>query len=321
MRNSAKSFIEGEATRREWLRLGTIGAFSAPTLLFGARTNDAAIVAVSSADVQAYDEALEGMRASWADAGAFQILKLDRNGGLDNIAEAFSTVMPGILICVGSSALRAAKLLPREIPFFSTMVLASPSPADVPRPPAGVITLDVPIRLVASRLKALFPETKSLGVIRSAGSSADDKAEFSAAGAATGLRVLSEDCSSLKQLLTVFQSFRGRADFVLCQPDSALFNATTIKPLIRRSLELRLPIVGFSDAFARSGAAVGIYPDFYDIGAQTAGTVEMFQKGRPSPDVQRPRQVRATINQRVLRIHGLRYKPPKDDSGDAVVLR
>jgi len=321
MQNFTTSFTEGDFTRRGWLRLGAIVGFSAPALLFGARTNESAIVAVSSADVQAYDEALEGMRASWADAGAFKILKLDRNGGLDNIAEAFSSAMPRILVCVGSSALRAAKLLPTEVPFFSTMVLASPNPEDVPRPPAGVITLDVPIRLVANRLKALFPETKSLGVIRSAGSSAGDKAEFSAAGAASGLRVLSEDCSSLKQLLTVFQSFRGRADFVLCRPDSVLYNATTIKPLIRRSLELRLPIVGFSDAFARSGAAIGIYPDFYDIGAQTAGAVEMYQKGRPSPAVQRPRQVRATINQRVLRIHGLRYKPSKTDSGDAVVLR
>ena len=262
MHNSATSFTEGDATRREWLRLGTIGGISAPALLFGARTNESAIVAVSSADVQAYDEALEGMGASFADPGSFQIVKLDRKGGLDNIAAAFTAAMPQILICVGSGALRAAKLIPNEIPFFSTMVLASPSPKDVPRTPAGVITLDVPIRLVANRLKALFPETKSLGVIRSAGSSARDKAEFSAAGAATGLRVLSEDCSSLEQLLKVFQSFRGRADFVLCRPDSALFNATTIKPLIRRSLELRLPIVGFSDAFARSGAAVGHLPGF-----------------------------------------------------------
>jgi hypothetical protein len=296
MQNFTTSFTEGDFTRRGWLRLGAIGGFSAPALLFGARTNESAIVAVSSADVQAYQEALEGMRASLPEAGSFQIVELDRNEGLDNIAEAFSSAMPRILVCVGSSALRAAKLLPTEVPFFSTMVLASPSPEDVPRPPAGVITLDVPIRLVASRLKALFPETKSL-------------------------RVLSEDCSSLEQLLKVFQSFRGSADFVLCRPDSALFNATTIKPLIRRSLELRLPIVGFSDAFARSGAAVGIYPDFYDIGAQTAGTVEMYQKGRPSPAVQRPRQVRATVNQRVLRIHGLRYRPSKTDSGDAVVLR
>ena len=68
---------------------------------------------------------------------------------------------------------------------------------------------------------------------------------------------------------------KGKVDFLLCFPDPDLYNPVTIKPLVMASLEGRLPLVGFSPAFVRAGAAAGIYPDYRETGRQTA---EMAQR-------------------------------------------
>jgi ABC-type uncharacterized transport system substrate-binding protein len=120
-------------------------------------------------------------------------------------------------------------------------------------------------------------------------------------------------------LIRLFLGLRGKTDFVIVLPDSSLYNNTTVSPLIVASLENQLPLVAFSSSFVRAGAAVGIYPDFHDIGAQTAGLAVRYCATQAALPEEGPRKLTVAVNQRVARLLGLEFKQPK--SGGLVVFK
>jgi ABC-type uncharacterized transport system substrate-binding protein len=64
-------------------------------------------------------------------------------------------------------------------------------------------------------------------------------------------------------------------------------------------------VIGFSEGFVRAGATVGFYPDYADIGAQTAETVKRYLSDQEVSRVEAPRKMRMAVNDRVLRILGI----------------
>jgi len=117
------------------------------------------------------------------------------------------------------------------------------------------------------------------------------------------------DCANPEELLRILRSFKGQVDLVLCLPDSSLYNGTTVKPLILTSLESRLLVVGFSESFVRAGAAIGVYPDFRDIGVQTGEIVRKQLAGQAVAAEDGPRKLVVAVNQRVIRLLGVEYEP------------
>ncbi|MCL6650633.1 MAG: amidohydrolase, partial [Chloroflexi bacterium] len=98
------------------------------------------------------------------------------------------------------------------------------------------------------------------------------------------------------------------------------YTPTTVKPLVLASLRKRLPLIGFSAAFARAGAAIGIYPDFREVGVQTAEMVRRYLEGQSRPGSEGPRKLKAVVNLKVVRLLGLRAVAPEEGSGSVVEL-
>jgi ABC-type uncharacterized transport system substrate-binding protein len=73
------------------------------------------------------------------------------------------------------------------------------------------------------------------------------------------------------------------------------------------SLESRLPLVGFSPAFVRAGAAAGIYPDYRELGRQTAEMARRVLRGEEPGIDEAPRKIQLAVNQRVARLLGVEF--------------
>jgi ABC-type uncharacterized transport system substrate-binding protein len=171
---------------------------------------------------------------------------------------------------------------------------------------AGSVRLDMTLAQILDEVAALFPGKTRLAVICNSAHGCIDPASL-AGGRQKGFSVHAAECASAEDLLRTFLSLRGKSDFVIALPDSTLYNSATIKPLILASLENRLPLIGFSAAFVRSGAAMGIYPDFEDIGQQTAEAAQRVLAGQAQSVHDGPRKHITAVNQRVLRLLGLDY--------------
>jgi putative ABC transport system substrate-binding protein len=313
------------SSTRGFERRKFLGALAALELspyfrILGDTNRLAAVIVVYVSGVDAYQEAVRGLRegfAKFVPSPTFIDLKAPNAEG--ELAEALGNGPQHVVISVGTESLETASRKGAAV-IVPTMILrsdrprGSPGGANLQRPPG--VYLDLPFASLLSELKTLLPGKIQCGLIRN--SSRD---EFEPSGSTRvkqlGFTLTAAECSRPEDLVKSFLSLKGKSDFVVVFPDSSLYNNTTVRPLIQASLESRLPIVGFSSSFVRAGAAVGIYPDFRDVGSQAADVVQRLIAGRTGMADESPRKLQVAVNQRVLRLLGLSCK----ESSGLVIFR
>jgi len=272
-------------------------------------TRPTALIVVFVSGVEAYTEAVHGLGAALAKASPTPtFIDLKAPNGEIELGQALGAPQQRIVITIGSEALASVNAHKIEDLVIPSMILRSDRPRAAqsglasPRPPA--VYLDLPLTSLINELRTLLPGKNRLGIIRNS-SRAEADPSVSARVRQQGFTLDVAECSRPEDLVKSFLSLKGKADFVVVLPDSTLYNSTTVRPLILASLESRLPIVGFSSSFVRAGAAVAIYPDFKDIGWQTADLVQKLIAGRTGLADESPRKLQVAVNQRVLRLLGL----------------
>ena len=227
---------------------------------------------------------------------------------------------PAVTVAVGSDAVHAVLERSFQGKTVSTMTLEADRAGDASQ--AGQVTaavyLDIPIRTLIAELRKLFPEKTRVGLIRNPGRGGNTASQIRSQAAEPGSLEIA-DCATAEELLPVFLAFRKKVDFVICLPDGSLYNSATARPLIMASLENRLPLVGFSPAFVRAGAAVAVYPDYRGVGQQTADLVRRCLEPGDCASWETPRKVDAAVNARVLRMLGMEFKAAANP--DLVILR
>ena len=292
-------------------------------LLFSAadpRAGAPSVVVVASVGVEAHRAALEGIQAALTGTQA-QVRVLDLAEARSEQKSGAALAAPGVrvIIAVGSDALEIVTAGHPTVPVICTMVLRHSADKDLSPAGAATISLDIPIEEMTAHLKKIFPEKTRLGIIRNPSSSSCTPAQLQARAQPLGFIVRVVDAASPEQLLPALMSLRGRVDLVWCMPDGLLYNSVTIKPLILASLENRLPLIGFSESFARAGAALGIYPDFRDIGLETGEVARQIMDNQPFRGAVGPRKLKLAVNQSVLRLIGLRY-PAEAVAGEEISI-
>jgi len=220
-----------------------------------------------------------------------------------------------LAIAIGIDAVRAVLSQKSRIPIVATMVfrtdvgnLRAAEGSDSPL--AGVVWLDMPVTQVVAGLRVIFPAAARLGIANEIAGQSHPLPP--------GVSVKAVACANASELLASMRTLRNEVDFLICLPDTNIFNKTTVEPLILASLEHKLPLVGFSASFARAGAAVGVYPDFTDLGHQTAALAERCV-GAPAQREEHPRRSAIAVNERVLHLLGRDYRPKPDD--EVLVIR
>ena len=264
-------------------------------------------------------EAVEGLRLRLS-GNEVALALLDVNAatfGADAAQELARK--PAVIVAVGSEAVHAVLEGASPAKIVSTMTLAADRVAGPQaRRVTAAVYLDIPIRTMIAELRKLFPEKVRVGVIRNPGREGDSALQIRSQAPEPGSLEIA-DCATADQLLPVFLAFRKKVDFVICLPDGSLYNSATARPLIMASLENRLPIVGFSPAFLRAGAAVAVYPDYRSIGQQTADLVRRCLDPGDCASWETPRKIDVAVNAKVLRMLGTEFKA--NAIPDLVVLR
>lgn len=226
---------------------------------------------------------------------------------------------PVLTVAVGSEAVQAVQAQGLGGATVSTMTLHADEETDSGRRSkvkAGIY-LDLPVALLLSALGRVLPNKRRIGVIRNPARPGPSVGGLRAQAAEHSFDAVVAECPTAEDLLPGFLRLRGKVDVVICLPDTLLYNSATIRPLILASLENRLPIIGFSAGFVRAGAALGIYPDFRNIGRQTADLVRRCLSASCN-SFEGPRSVSVAVNPKVVRLLGLDLS---GDLHDVIVLR
>jgi len=262
----------------------------------------AAIVVAYESGVDAYVEALAGMEAG-LDAHSARAIDVHAAGGLGALERALASPDARLVITVGSRALAEVQSRHPAAPVLATMVLHGGGEA-----PAGRLEVEVGLAAQLEAIHTLLPRAQRVGIIRDPARSRYTTEMLESRARKLGFTAVVVECGGAAQLLKAVTSLKGKVDVLLCFPDPELYNAVTIKPLILASIDLRLPVVGFSPAFVRAGAAVGIYADYREVGRQTAAMAGRYLRGEERLGKEEPFKVRVSINQRVARLLGVEFR-------------
>jgi ABC-type uncharacterized transport system substrate-binding protein len=277
------------------------------------RTTTVAVLA--SPDVEAYRQAIDGLKAGLRGGPAvLRVFALESSGGKLSLPAAFVREPRTLVVAMGSEAARALSESPVEATAIYTMALrADVSPAGASRQKiVSTISLDVPMDALAVRLKELFPGKNRVGIIRQTEWRGPSSTRLQADARQAGIVAVIADCRKAEDLLRVFLSLKDKVDFVWCLPDGSLYNSATVQAVLIASLNNRIPVIGFSASFVRAGALLGVYSDFHCVGAQTAEAVQNYLADRPMPAQQYPKTFETAVNQRVTRLLGLQPTPSKE---------
>jgi putative ABC transport system substrate-binding protein len=273
------------------------------------------VIATSSA-VEAFEEAVRGIQRGLGPSAKTVVVDLasksqetaNRLGGKD----------VRLLITVGTNAFESAARF-GTAPILATMLLRADLAGAGLRPPNGAVALDVPLGDVLARMATVFPGKTRAAIIRNPDANGVSQSALAAQAKAAGMTLKVLDCPRPEKLLQLFLSLRGQVDFVVCPPDGTLYNGTTVRPLILASLENRLPVVGFSESFVRTGAVAAVYPDYFEVGSQAGELARKYLAGASLPANESPRKLKVAANPRVARLLGLRI-PGRNDSESGIVV-
>lgn len=274
------------------------------------------IVVLGPLSNPAYQDTISEILGQFQTSGAeFVTVEVRGDHGSGELEKAMAT-SPRLVVAVGSEATEWMSRSKSKVPVISTMTLRAPArfPALV-----GVVPLEVPLPAVLAKLKQYFPSKTKLGVLFNPASGLERTTVLTDCSRA-GFRPEISDCAAPGDLVPQFLSLRERRiDLVLCFADNVLYSGATIKPLVLASLEQRIGLVGFSAAFVRAGAVIGVYADLKASGRQTAAAALRYLESRTAVDPEGPRTVKVGINQRVARLIGLEFRDK--DSEEVVIFR
>ncbi len=273
------------------------------------------VAIVTTSAVPAFEDTVQGIRRGLGPEPKVVMVNLDSHP--EPLAIQLEGKAVRLVIAVGNNALDAAEQF-GAAPIIATMVMRTDLASTRRRAPAGAVVLDLTFADVLAGLAKAFPGKLRAGMIRSPGVDKTPLAALTAQGKTAGILLRIVDCPRPEKLIESFLSLRDKVDFVWCPPDAALFNGTTVKPLVLASIENQLPVVGFSASFVRAGAAAGIYPDYVEVGAQTGGMARKYLAGSAIASEQTPSKIRVATNPRISRLLGLRL--PHADAATGIVV-
>ena len=219
-----------------------------------------------------------------------------------------------IVIGIGSQA--AQRLAQMEIPRPVLHILLPASTyARLPRPRTegaqiSAVFIDHPSERQIALLRLALPEWKRVALISGEDSHALAR-RLADSAVASQLQVSSATVSSSDQLFAALQQVLPEPAALFALPDAAIFNSYTIQNILLTTYRRHSPVIGFSAAYVRAGALLGLYSTPTQIGSQAALQVARVLRGERLLPPAHPIRFEVDVNQSVARSLGLDIRPGK----------
>ena len=275
-------------------------------ITLSARAFAAEIVILKSADITAYNQAVDGFRATLG--GTATITEHDMQGDLAKgrkLARKVRASNADLVLAVGTKAALAAKLEIVDIPVLFCMVL-DPEKSGLNAPNMTGIMLDVPIEQQFTALHSMLPGKKRMGVLYDPEKTGDLVEEARRYAKTLGLELVTRQIRSEKEVPAALRSLIPLVEAVWLIPDSTVLTEESISFLLATALDANTPVVGFSSELVRSGALAGLSVNYEDIGRQAAGVARRMLSGQiKAPSRFPPERVRLALNLKTAKFLGI----------------
>ncbi|MEZ5541992.1 MAG: ABC transporter substrate binding protein [Pseudomonadota bacterium] len=282
-------------------------ALLAAALLFAgqpcARATGVLVVASSSADL--YSRFIERFTADLAAApGGTPAIDVSVDY-LDAAAITDAQLKAAdMIVTIGTSAAREIAAHAHTAPVLYT-ILPESVYRTLPDAAAGcarqsAIYIDQPLARQAALARLMFPAAASYGLLL--GPTSDQRrAEVEALTANSDRRIIARSTGPEPNISVAANGLLHEADLLLAVNDPLVLNRENAKWLLYSAYQRRLPVIGFSQAYVKAGAAGAVYSEPEQMARQAAEIV-LERAGRPGkcmPAAAFPAYFSIAVNQSV----------------------
>src|SRR5574337_1632699 len=286
-------------------------------------TEAAKIIALKSADVDVYNEALEGFKSA---AQGSTIIEYDMEGDLQKgkkvLTRLKSDPRPDLILAIGIWALQIVVEEIQDIPVVFAMVL---NPTTVIGPEARNITgasMNVPIGQQLALLKKVSPQIRRIGVIYDPSKTGFLVRQAERLTKDLGLRLVTKAITSPKDSFAALDAIQDEIDALWILPDLTVLTSESVQYMLLFSFRHKIPVLGLSENQVRMGALLGLsFESGWDIGSQAAELASGILSGRSVGEIPftTARKVRLTVNLKSAGKLGVHIPKEILDRADAVI--
>jgi len=213
-----------------------------------------------------------------------------------------------MIVTIGTQAARVvAGLAPRQ-PVLHTL-LPNSAFARLPNTPktggaVSAILLDQPAERQIALIRLALPDWKRIALLTGSDSEALNL-RLAELARERQLEVREANVTADRDLYPALQRVLAEPAVLIASPDAQVFNSFTVQNVLLTAYRHRSPVVGFSSAYVRAGALLGLYSTPEQIGHQAADTVQKVFSGEALPPARPPRQFEVAVNTNVARSLGI----------------
>ncbi len=267
------------------------------------------VAILKSAEIGAYSEAIDAFKSALP--SSFQVtLEYDLQGDMAkgrNLARRIRASDADVVLAVGLKAALAAKLEILDVPVIVSLVL-DPKKYGLPTSNMVCLSLNIPFEEHLKPLQTLVPQVSRIGVLFDPQKTKGLHDQLQQDARARGLTIVSEEVHDEQEVAKALRAIEKKIDALWLLPDSTVLTENTLDFLISTTLEANIPMVAFSAGLVQSGAVVGAYMNYADIGRQAARLSQRLLSETPPAilgTIVPPDHVLQSINQKSATYLGL----------------
>lgn len=262
------------------------------------------ILVISSGNEGIHAETLAALRRTLAAAPAAVDIET-RLSTADSPAEALPPA--DLVITIGSRAAQTATALDPPAPLLHVLLSQQAFAALPARPsmlPRTAIVLDQPVERQLGLVRLALPDYDRIALIASPDSAQLAKA-IEQGAQAHALSVSSAVIEDDRGLYTALRTTMAEPAVLITVPDPRIYHMHTAHNVLLTAFRLRSPVLGYSAAFVRAGAVIGLYTTPDQVGIEAATLALHTLAGAALPPPARPGLYEVEVNTTVARSLGL----------------
>ena len=304
--------------RRQWLRWHVALFF---WLLFCPTTASATeIVLLKSSDIAAYNQALSGFKAALP--SGIVLSEYDLQGDLEKgrkLARKIRASDPALVFAIGLKAAKAAQLEIVDIPVVYSMVL-DPAKYGLNTPNMTGILMEVSIERQLATIRAVLPNLKRIGTLYDASKTAPLIEESRRLLKSNGLELVPTQVTNERDVPSALRALLPSVGALWLVPDSTVLTDESLRFILNTALEERVPVIGFSREFARSGAFLCLSVNYGDIGRQAGQLARKIIDGQVSLPMRplHPDRIEMSFNLKTAKFLGIDIPRELESKADEV---
>lgn len=258
------------------------------------------IAILLSADIPNYLEAQEGVKSK---LGTRKYLTYNLKNDLNNnqsVMSQIQLVSPKAVIAIGPLAVEALKLYPVEAPIVFCMVV-NHTRALKRLPDSYGVAFQLSPEDSYDRIHLVLPHSK-IAVLYNPEVTGSWMKNLQDHFQTYSIKLLPIPITQPADIADALIKNRQNFNALWILPDGSFVDSATIDYFIRYSLKEKVPLIGFSEGLARSGALISLGGNYKQMGEKAVETLDLVMAGKQKERIEYVEGIKTYLNTAVAKL-------------------